>query len=607
MSSVFSSDSHKRQRALASRGFLEGSASGNTLSIDDLNLASPMADGDSRPNRGDRDFLPNEDDQDSRSRASRRPSPSTSSSRKRSRSKSGSPSFRSASSSKCVRQENTPDAANVCMVKRSTVRELRGCMKNGIDSKSENLTLRSSYKPSFEANFELMAPELDPSMVRKWLCNIGDTSAKPKIKDFWENNFLSIQRELKDVFEPFIHLLCSVPEGHDAELPIKTATLLYPRPSLSLCEKFISAMDKEADIDSKLDKIGRLGGHHSSRRGNNFSHKGDYRPSGGASNYPKPNWNWGKPQQQKQRGKQQNNSFSNANSNKYLNFFVSYEHFKMEGIDHLKHLIRENDWLVKLDLQDAYFVVSVAPEHQKFLHDILVMGASPEEAIRHLHLIIELLTSVGFLVPTLCGGLEPPIDTICQLDPSAECVGCKDILPEVNRSTCVRVSPLHIDPAVSVENQERTSNPSPHLSVMAGPDLVSVALGNVGGSPSHISITPSSYSFQQVCTASASEMRQISAWILSGIATKSEAFRLKLSSCYWPAPVPLQQLPISPPGTIGYYLNDQFWSGFASQTIKSLRSMLSMTLDPIDCHRIGEHPLNSCEKQQKRDLERENS
>jgi hypothetical protein len=266
MSSVFSSDSHKRQRALASRGFHEGSASGNTLSIDDLNLASPMADGDSRPNRDDRDFHPNEDDQDSRSRASRRPSPSTSSSRKRSRSKSGSPSFRSASSSKRVRQENTPDSVNVCMVKRSAVRELRGCMKNGINSKSENLTLRSSYKTSFESNFELMAPELDPSMVRKWLRNIGDTSAKPKIKDFLEKNFFSIQRELKDVFEPLIHLLCSVQEGHDAELPIKTAlrllchvfshitkmlrsnvirhvapkfsnmldAVLYPRPSLSL-------------------------------------------------------------------------------------------------------------------------------------------------------------------------------------------------------------------------------------------------------------------------------------------------------------------------------------------------------------------------------------
>jgi hypothetical protein len=83
-------------------------------------------------------------------------------------------------------------------------------------------------------------------------------------------------------------------------------------------EKFISAMDKEADIDAQLDKIGRLDGHHSSRRGNNFSYKGYYRPSGGASNHPKPNWNWGKPQQQQRRGKQQNDSFSNANSNKYV-------------------------------------------------------------------------------------------------------------------------------------------------------------------------------------------------------------------------------------------------------------------------------------------------
>jgi hypothetical protein len=44
---------------------------------------------------------------------------------------------------------------------------------------------------------------------------------------------------------------------------------------------------------------------------------------------------------------------------------------------------------------------------------------------------------------------------------------------------------------------------------MAGPHLVSVALGNVSGSQSHISIPPSSSSFQQVGAASASEIRQI--------------------------------------------------------------------------------------------------
>jgi hypothetical protein len=39
------------------------------------------------------------------------------------------------------------------------------------------------------------------------------------------------------------------------------------------------------------------------------------------------------------------------------------------------------------------------------------------------------------------------------------------------------------------------------------------------------------------------------------------------------------------------YLNDQFHSGLASQTINSHRSMLSMTLDPVEGHKIGEHPL----------------
>jgi hypothetical protein len=72
------------------------------LLIDELNLASSMASGDSRPDHDDRDLHVvhhNQDDQDGRSRASHRTSPSLSSSRKCSRSKSGSLSFRSASSS----------------------------------------------------------------------------------------------------------------------------------------------------------------------------------------------------------------------------------------------------------------------------------------------------------------------------------------------------------------------------------------------------------------------------------------------------------------------------------------------------------------------------
>lgn len=51
---------------------------------------------------------------------------------------------------------------------------------------------------------------------------------------------------------------------------------------------------------------------------------------------------------------------------KSLNQFVKYEHFKMEGLDTVKFLVREGDWMVKLDLKDAYLTIPVLPAHQKF-------------------------------------------------------------------------------------------------------------------------------------------------------------------------------------------------------------------------------------------------
>ncbi len=51
---------------------------------------------------------------------------------------------------------------------------------------------------------------------------------------------------------------------------------------------------------------------------------------------------------------------------KALNQFIRYEDFKMECLDNVKYLICRNDWLVTLDLQDAYFVVPVTSQYQKF-------------------------------------------------------------------------------------------------------------------------------------------------------------------------------------------------------------------------------------------------
>ena len=52
---------------------------------------------------------------------------------------------------------------------------------------------------------------------------------------------------------------------------------------------------------------------------------------------------------------------------KELNQFVLYEHFKMEGIAAVVDMLQSGDWMIKIDLKDAYFAVSIAPKDQKFL------------------------------------------------------------------------------------------------------------------------------------------------------------------------------------------------------------------------------------------------
>lgn len=55
---------------------------------------------------------------------------------------------------------------------------------------------------------------------------------------------------------------------------------------------------------------------------------------------------------------------------KNLNSFVNFQHFKMEGIHMLWDLLKKGDFMVKLDLKDAYFTVPVWKGHQKFLRFI---------------------------------------------------------------------------------------------------------------------------------------------------------------------------------------------------------------------------------------------
>ena len=52
---------------------------------------------------------------------------------------------------------------------------------------------------------------------------------------------------------------------------------------------------------------------------------------------------------------------------KCLNQFIRAEHFKMEGLHLLPDLIQHRDWMMKLDLKDAYLQILIHPDHQPLL------------------------------------------------------------------------------------------------------------------------------------------------------------------------------------------------------------------------------------------------
>ena len=52
---------------------------------------------------------------------------------------------------------------------------------------------------------------------------------------------------------------------------------------------------------------------------------------------------------------------------KNLNQPLEYNHFKMETIHPVAHLIQQNYYMLKIDLKDAYYSVQILEKHTKYL------------------------------------------------------------------------------------------------------------------------------------------------------------------------------------------------------------------------------------------------
>ena len=155
---------------------------------------------------------------------------------------------------------------------------------------------------------------------------------------------------------------------------------------------------------------------------------------------------------------------------KCLNRFVPHVHFKMEGIQSLRDIIPPGDFMIKIDLKDAYFSIPIHPPHQKFLSfrwkhktfqftclpfglssaprtftkvmkpviaylrslgirmvvyldDMLILAQTKEELLRWRSIVLDLLENLGFLINYVKSELEPTqslvflgflINTVCM-------------------------------------------------------------------------------------------------------------------------------------------------------------------------------------------------
>ena len=52
---------------------------------------------------------------------------------------------------------------------------------------------------------------------------------------------------------------------------------------------------------------------------------------------------------------------------KHLNAFIPYNHFKMAGLQNLRYLLQDGDYMCKLDLKDVYYCVPLQKNSKKYV------------------------------------------------------------------------------------------------------------------------------------------------------------------------------------------------------------------------------------------------
>jgi len=211
------------------------------------------------------------------------------------------------------------------------------------------------------------------------------------------------------------------------------------------------------------------------------------------------------------------------------------------------------------------------------------------------------------------GGVEQTIAEVCFLATPAERDSRERLLPQLVTPELLRVPPIRNDSEMSDKDKEGESCCHFGLPALAVSAVVPSFVGNGNGHSESVQLTPDPPSFELPrATPTHSiekippcrmeiirgrlEKRGLSPSVIRLLLASSRGSTLSTYQSAWNGwyrwCMAGNQDPLSNDlNTILQYLTHLFDSGLASQTINLHRSMLSMTLEPVNGINIGEHPL----------------